>query len=262
VSLADALAPLVDAVFPPRCPLCGGGIAQHGDLCARCWHGLAFPTGAACGHCGQPLAPEEACLPCAGAAGAAVGAADSICAATRYNPAARQLALALKRGGKLALAPLMVRLMLARLAAEGRMPGPGWLVVPVPLHRWRLWRRGFNQSALLARGIARASGARLVVDGLQRVRATRSLGDLGAEERRAELAGAIAASRRRTGLLHGARVLLVDDVVTSGATSGACVAALRAAAARQVHIACFARVATPAPRPGGRAEALEPEPDA
>jgi ComF family protein len=117
-----------------------------------------------------------------------------------------------------------------------------WAVVPVPLHRWRLWRRGFNQSALLARGIARATGQRLVVDGLQRVRATPSLGHLGRARRAALLQGAIRADRRRAAQLKGANVILVDDVLTSGATTDACLAALRKAGAARVRIACFARV--------------------
>jgi len=108
--------------------------------------------------------------------------------------------------------------------------GPGWLVVPVPLHRWRLWSRGFNQSALLGATIARERGASLLVDGL------------GAKARARALAGAIATNPRRARALKGARMVLVDDVLTSGATTSACVKALRRAGAVQVVIACFSRV--------------------
>jgi ComF family protein len=110
----------------------------------------------------------------------------------------------------------------------------------VPLHRWRLWRRGYNQSALLARELARLIGQTLLVDGLLRRKATPTLGGLGRTARAKALSGAIAANPRRS--FKGAHVLLVDDVLTSGATTDACVRVLKRAGAAQVRIACFARV--------------------
>ncbi len=163
---------------------------------------------------------------------------DGIAAATLYNDASRQLVLAFKRGGNIALAPWFARLIEARLPPIG----PDWLVVPVPLHRWRLWRRGYNQSALLAGEIARDTGAALLVDGLLRVKATPTLGGLGARQREAALKGAIAINPRRAERIHGANVVLVDDVLTSGATTHACIKALRKAGAAKVMIGCFARV--------------------
>lgn len=120
--------------------------------------------------------------------------------------------------------------------------GPGWLVVPVPLHRWRLWSRGFNQSALLAHELAKRSGANLLVDGLTRTKRTPTLGGLGRNARARALSGAIGVNPARANQLAGAKVLLVDDVLTSGATSDACVRALKRAGAERVVIACFARV--------------------
>jgi ComF family protein len=135
---------------------------------------------------------------------------------------------------------MMARLMAARM---GPMEADAsWLVVPVPLHRWRLWRRGFNQAALLAREIARSKGMRLEVDALLRTRATPMLGGLGSKARARALAGAIAVNPKRAEHLRGASVMLVDDVLTSGATSHACVSALKRAGAKRVAIACFARV--------------------
>jgi ComF family protein len=146
--------------------------------------------------------------------------------------------LAFKHGRRIALAPLLARLVAARLP---QLDGE-WLAVPVPLHRLRLWRRGFNQSALLAREIARLSGAQVLVDALVRRKATPVLGGLGRKARARALSGAIAANPRRADRLKGARVLLVDDVMTSGATSHACVSALKRAGAEKVVVACFARV--------------------
>lgn len=161
-----------------------------------------------------------------------------IIAATLYDDASRQLILAFKHGGKIALAPLLARLIAARMdqAAEG-MP----LLIPVPLHRLRLWQRGYNQSALLARELAKAGKGELLVDALLRRKRTPSLGGLGSEERRLVLEGAIAVRRGAAARLSGRDVILVDDVLTSGATSNACVDALLGAGARSVKVACFAR---------------------
>lgn len=163
---------------------------------------------------------------------------DGIMAATLYNDASRQLVLTFKHGGRIGLAAPLARMMAARLGGRG----DEWLLVPVPLHRIRLWRRGYNQAALLAGEIARTTGARHLVDGLLRVRNSAPLGGLGRKARARELAGAIRINPARAGAIKGARIILVDDVLTSGATSSACVSALKRAGADKVVIACFARV--------------------
>lgn len=163
---------------------------------------------------------------------------DGIMAATLYNDASRQLVLSFKHGGRIDLAKPLGRMMAARLGGMGS----DWLVVPVPLHRARLWHRGYNQSALLAGQIARATGARHLVDGLLRKKNSAPLGGLGRKARARELAGAIQINPARSGAISGARVILVDDVLTSGATTSACVNALRRGGADKVVIACFARV--------------------
>jgi ComF family protein len=233
-----ALAPVVDLVFPPRCPLCGEGLAAQGGLCGTCWGDLAIPGEPCCAACQRPFAegmPEGAiCAPCLTDPPKHSG----IAAGTLYNDAARRLVLAFKHGRRIALAPLLARLIVPKLPEVDAE----WLVVPVPLHRWRLWRRGFNQSALLARELAQARGAQLLVDGLLRKKATPMLGGLGRKARERALSGAIAVHPRRAAMLKGRKVLLVDDVLTSGATSATCVSALRRAGASQVSIACFARV--------------------
>lgn len=236
--LKQALAPLVDLVYPPRCPLCGEGIGTQSGLCTACWAELVIPGEMSCLSCQQPVEPEDAglCPQCR----AHPPAHDGITAATLYTEPAKRLVVAFKHGRKIALAALLARLIAARL------PGleDDWLVVPVPLHRWRLWQRGFNQSALLATELARLRGYRPLVDGLIRRRNTTSLSQsrLGRAARAQLMAGAIEVNRAQAGAIAGAQVLLVDDVVTSGATTDACLAALQAAGASKVRIACFARV--------------------
>ena len=238
MAVPSVLAPIIDLVFPPRCPLCGEALAAQGGLCATCWDGLAIPGEPACSLCQRPFAhamPEGAvCAPCM----AEPPRHDGIAAATLYNDASRRLVLAFKHGRRIALAPFLARLMVSKLAEVG----PDWLIVPVPLHRWRLWRRGFNQSALLAREIARGRQATVLVDVLTRRKATPVLGGLGRKARARALSGAIAVRPDRLPVLRGAKVVLVDDVMTSGATSDACVSALKRAGASTVIVACFARV--------------------
>jgi ComF family protein len=236
--LADALAPVVDLVFPPRCPLCGEGLSAQSGLCGACWSELVIPGEPACSLCQRPFGegiPDGAvCAPCLGSP----PRHDGIAAATLYNDPSRRLVLAFKHGNRIALAPMLARLMAAKLA----FVDDGWRIVPVPLHRWRLWRRGFNQAALLAREIAKLRGGTVLVDVLERRKRTRPLGGLGRKARARALSGAIAVAPQHRDGLQGASVLLVDDVLTSGATSEACVAALKRAGAGRVVISCFARV--------------------
>lgn len=237
---------VLDMVFPPRCPLCGEGLAGQDGLCAACWAGLAIPGAPACALCHRPMAGDHEshspdgllCADCAKAPPLHQGLA----AATLYNATSRALVLALKHGRRVALAPFMGRMMANRLRALDMPVGADWLVVPVPLHRWRLWSRGFNQSALLAREIARHLGARSLPDALVRRRRTPMLGGMGARERARVLDQAIACHPRRVARLRGASVILADDVLTSGATTNACIAALRDAGVVRVVVACFARV--------------------
>lgn len=237
--LAQALAPVVDLVFPPRCPLCGEGLSAQVGLCATCWSELVIPGQPACACCQRPFgdgmaAAEAVCAPCM----AQPPRHDGISAGTLYNDPSRRLVLAFKHGHRIALAPMMARLIAAQLPVLA----DDALIVPVPLHRWRLWRRGFNQAALLAREIGRLRGGRLAVDMLQRRKPTPVLGGLGRKARARALAGAITVNPRWKERLRGADVVLVDDVLTSGATSDACVSALKRAGATSVRIACFARV--------------------
>lgn len=239
MTLLDVFAPVIDLIYPPRCPLCGEALAAQEGLCASCWSELVIPGEPACAKCQRPFdnvaaTAETICGPCL----AAPPLHDGIAAATLYNDPSRRLVLAFKHGRRIALAPMLARLMTPRLPEIDE----SWLVVPVPLHPRRLWQRGFNQAALLAREIARSRGAKLVVDGLRRRKPTPVLGGLGRKARARVLAGALAVNPSRKAAIRGARIVLVDDVLTSGATTNACVAALKRGGAEKVVIACFARV--------------------
>lgn len=215
---ADTFRPLVDFLYPPRCPACGAGIGAQGGLCLDCWNALQT--------IGENAEAESA--------------ADPIIAAATYCDVSRKLILAFKHGGKITLAPLLARLIATRLDE----PQPERLIVPVPLHPLRLWRRGYNQSALLGRELQRLGYGRLLVDGLRRVKATPSLDRRGRAERAALLDGAIRVHSRHHAAFKARDVLLIDDVLTTGATSAACAAALRQAGAARVTVACFARVSS------------------
>lgn len=236
--LSEGLRPVVDFLFPPRCPLCGHAIEAQSGLCADCWSGLAIPGEPACATCQRPLGEasiaDSICAPCMAEPPQHAG----IAAATLYNDTSRQLVLRFKHGGRIALSSMMARQMLSRL---GELPDEAMLV-PVPLHRWRVWRRGYNQAALLAQEIGRLAQREVAVDALQRVKQTPPLGGLGRKARKRALAGAIDFKPARLHVLKGRPVILVDDVLTSGATTDACTRALLRAGAASVRIACFARV--------------------
>lgn len=258
--LGAALLPVVDLIYPPRCPLCGEGMAGQTGLCADCWTELDIPGEPACALCQRPFGLDEGlagavCAPCL----AVPPRHDGIAAATLYNDASRRLVLAFKHGRRIGLARVLGRMMAARLSG---LAGE-WVIVPVPLHPRRLWSRGFNQSVLLAREIRKHRDAQLLVDGLVRRKHSAPLGGLGRTARARELAGAIAVNPYRSERIRGGQVIVVDDVLTSGATSNACVAALKRAGAERVVVACFARVLdealTPA-RQTGIPNSKAPEP--
>ncbi|MEL7188129.1 MAG: ComF family protein [Pseudomonadota bacterium] len=221
--IANGMRPLVDLVYPPRCPACGAPVATQGGLCLDCWGEMAFP----------PLGD-----------GTGEGQSETntrpVIAATYYTDVSRKLVITFKYGGKISLARLLGQIISSRMPKE--RGDSTTLLVPVPLHRTRLWQRGFNQAALLASELAKKGHGELVVDGLKRVKRTPSLGGLGREARQAALQNAIIVPKRRSSKVSGCNVVLVDDVLTSGATSDACISALLSAGARSVRIACFARV--------------------
>lgn len=236
MGVAEPVRKLVALALPPRCPGCGEVVDADHRFCAVCWGGLRQIAPPWCATCNLPFdydrGPDAQCGQCL----AAAPVHDGVRAAVAYGPAARSLALRLKYGGRTAYAATAARLML-RL-----MPGDAGLLVPVPLHRWRIWGRGFNQAALIARDLARLSGVPAELGMLRRAKATPVLRGLGARGRARAVAGAFALAPDAREALKGRVVVLVDDIHTSGATANACVRILKRAGAAKVTILCWARV--------------------
>lgn len=242
-ALATGVAAAIDVLMPPTCVSCKAPVAAARLHCADCWASLLPPAGSRCTVCSVPLpdqwAAEAVCLTCLKDPPPFRQAR----APYRYADVARGTVLAFKNGSE-HLAPLMARAMLAE--AHGLGPGGSIshaVIVPVPLHRWRIFRRGYNQAALLAHSISRETGASLAVDALQRVRPTRLTRGLNRTQRAAEMAGAFRVPPHHRTRIAGAHVLLVDDVLTTGATASACARALRRAGAVAVDVLTYARVA-------------------
>ncbi len=250
------LAPLqaiVDLVLPPRCPGCRAIVADDGRFCVTCWQQLQFITAPFCARCGTPFEHDMGAAAECGTCLAEPPRYTAARAALVYGGPARKVLLALKHGDRQHLARVMAPHM-ARAAST--ILTPDSLIVPVPLHRWRLWRRGFNQAALLAQAIAQLTGTAIAIDALQRVKPTPASKNMGRKARAANVRGAFRVPDRNR--VAGRRIVLVDDVMTSGATADACARLLRRAGARDVHVLTFARAVREA-EPIRRALAADPE---
>lgn len=230
---------LLKLIFPPQCASCGALVEAPHGLCGACWRETPFLIGLVCDLCGAPLPGED-------------GETPEICddcltierpwdrgrAALAYRDTARRLVLALKHGDRLDLVPATVG-WLHRAAAPLLSDGP--LVVPVPVHWRRRIARRYNQAALLANALARRSGCAVEPRALIRSRATPIQDGLGLDARFANVHGTIGPHPVHGARMAGANVLLVDDVMTSGATLGAAAEAARAAGAASVSVAVLAR---------------------
>lgn len=233
---------LVQMVYPPRCLACGGGVDTDFGLCGSCWKDTPFLTGLGCDQCGVPLPgasdQAERCDSCL----ATVRPWSKGRAALAYEGQARRLVLGLKHGDRQDIARPAARWMAQRCRDIVR---PDMLVSPVPLHLHRHLARRYNQSALLAQHLARELGLDWCPDLIQRRKATSSLDGQTRHERYETMQGKLSVPDWRTSLIEGRPVLIVDDVLTSGATLDAATQACLAAGASDVCVSVMARVVKP-----------------
>lgn len=234
---------LLDAILPPLCLGCGEIVASPGALCAQCWPRFSFIAAPHCERCGVPFADDMG--------------QDALCtecltrpprfrrarAVLIYDDRSRRVVLPLKHGDRTDMARACGAWM-ARAGAE--LLAEADLVAPVPLHWRRLFTRRYNQAALLARMVARDADAAFVPDLLRRARWTGSQAGLKGKERRRNVRQAFDVPPRWQAKLRGQTVLLVDDVLTTGATIEACTRALQRAGAAHVDVVTLARVVRPA----------------
>ncbi|MBE0552709.1 MAG: ComF family protein [Rhodobacteraceae bacterium] len=228
-------------IYPPRCLSCDALVTTDFGLCGHCWRETPFISGLVCDRCGTPLPGQDSgqpeyCDDCLTIA----RPWNRGRAALLYRDNARRMVLQLKHGDRLDLAGPVAGWL---LRAVQPILEPGMLVAPVPLHWMRLFRRRYNQSALVSARLARNAGLDHCPDLLIRRRATPSQEGRDRMGRFANLDGALALHPRRAGRVKGRHVLLIDDVMTSGATFAAAAEACLAGGATAVSVAALARVA-------------------
>ncbi|WP_300032964.1 ComF family protein [uncultured Roseobacter sp.] len=231
----------VSLVYPPRCLACGGTVDDDFGLCGSCWRDTAFIGGSICDTCGTPLPGEETedTLKCDDCMRTPRPWAQGR-AALIYRDGGKRLVLALKHGDRQEIAKPAARWM-ARVIED--LPQQNMIIAPIPLHWTRLLKRRYNQSALLAQALARHTGLPVCQDLLVRQKRTQPMEGMTREVRFTSVKGVISAHAKRRHRLIGRPVLLVDDVMTSGATLSAATDACIAAGSGPVYVVALARVA-------------------
>jgi len=225
---------VLDFALPPRCAGCGTIVTDVHSFCTECWSSIEFLGGTGCTTCGLPLQATDA-----DTCGVCLARPPRIArtrAAVAYDDLSRSLAIRLKYGWKVAIARTMARYMAPLIE---RTDGEA-ILLPVPLHRTRLWQRGFNQSALVARELSRRLQLRSDALVLRRVKRTPPLKGLSPVQRRKTVAGAFRVVDKTR--IAGRTVILIDDVLTTGSTAEACARILQRAGAARVELITWARV--------------------
>lgn len=234
---------VVDFITPPRCLVCRAPVGEPASLCAGCWPQLMQIDEPVCEVSGTPFAYDQGKGAVSAAALANPPPWQRARAAVAFDETSRILVHGLKYHDTQETGLLMSRMM----ARAGRLLlSETDLLIPVPLHRLRLWQRRFNQSSYLAQRLAERHGKPWRTDILTRVKATRPQVGLDSAARRKNLKGAFRVTIQGEPIIAGRKILLIDDVLTTGATSSACAQALKQAGAAQVDVLVFALVLQPA----------------
>jgi ComF family protein len=234
--LSAAAKGALDFALPPRCAGCGEIVEQVHTFCPDCWKQIEFLGDSGCERCGLPLEATDAEL--CGRCLASPPPFHRARAAVAYGEISRGVAIRLKHGRKVALARTMARYIGPLIRQV-----PDCILAPVPLHRTRVWQRGFNQSALVVRELARTTGLPADVGLLKRVKRTPPLKGMSLKQRQRTVAGAFRVAPEAE--VGSRTVILVDDVLTTGSTASACASALLRAGAERIELVAWARVIRP-----------------
>ncbi len=233
-----ALKQFLEFLFPPACPLCGTPVSTHGELCADCWTAFNWIDGSKCICCGYPFTIDMGdgamCPVCASGR----SELDWIRSACVYDDASRMSVLPFKHAGRISYSYFMSRAMMWALRDCDLSDTD--IIMPVPLARRRLFHRGYNQAALLAKPIAKITGIKIDYDSVRR-KYRRDMGHMNAHMRAQNIHGVFSVVCPEN--IRGRKILLVDDVMTSGATFSELRSVLMAAGAAAVYGVTFCRVA-------------------
>ena len=233
---------MADLVVPPACPVCHGDVAQDDGLCIPCWQGLEFLRPPLCAVSGMPMAVDLGVDAVSLPVQIKPPPYDRARAAFAYKGSAATLIKRFKFGDRPELANRLARFM---LAAEDGVLAEGVVLVPVPLHRRRLFLRRFNQAAELCRALHHLSGHDILFEAAVRVKPTRRQIGLTRAGRKRNLAGAFRVPDKARAQINGRTIVLVDDVLTTGATVEALAGLLKRNGAARVHVLTLARVVMP-----------------